>query len=96
MRQQDHCEDFASSVCTLGGSLGDDWGSRSVTRRLYRCGPGCGPAGRIISGQRELSERRAVLSVQLARSLIGTVLMVKRGSRRPLVQVLRALRPRFG
>ena len=82
MRQHDHRGDFVSSVCTLSGSLGDDWGSRSVTRQLLRCGTGRGPAGWIIPGRREPSERRAVLSVQLARTAHGSVLMVRRGSDR--------------
>ena len=76
----DHRGDVFSSVCTLIESLGDDWGLRSVTRKLLRCGPGRGPAGWIIPGQHELSEQRAVLSVQLARLLIGSVLMVRRRS----------------
>ena len=80
MRQHDHREAFVSSVCTLSGSLGDDWGSRSVTRHPLRCGPGRGPAGRIIPGRRELRERRTVLSVQLARLPHGSVLMVRRRS----------------
>jgi hypothetical protein len=67
-------------VCTLSGSLGDDWGSRSVMRQPLRRGPARGPVGRIIPGRHEPSERRAVLSVQLARTVHGSVLMVRTGS----------------
>ena len=51
-----------------------------MTTLPLRCGPGRGPAGRIIPGRREPSERRAVLSVQLARLPHGSVLMVRRRS----------------
>ena len=54
--------------------------SHPVTRQPLRCGPARGPAGRIIPGRRELRERRAVLSVQLARLPHGSVLMVRRRS----------------
>ena len=54
--------------------------SHPVTRRPLRCGPARGPAGWIIPGPREPSERRGVLSVQLARLPHGSVLMVKRQS----------------
>jgi hypothetical protein len=54
--------------------------SHPVTRQPFRRGPTRGPAGRLIPGRRELRERRAVLSVQLARTGYGTVLMVRRGS----------------
>jgi hypothetical protein len=54
--------------------------SRPVTRQPLRCGPARGPAGWIIPGPREPSERRGVLSVQRARLPHGSVLMVRRGS----------------
>jgi hypothetical protein len=54
--------------------------SHRVTRQLFQCGPGRGPAARIIPGRREPSERRAMLSVQLARTAHGSVLMVRRRS----------------
>ena len=54
--------------------------SHPVTRQPLRCGPARGPAGRIIPGPREPSERRGVLSVQLARLPHGSVLMVRRRS----------------
>ena len=46
-----------------------------MTSQPLRRGPARGPAGRIIPGPREPSERRGVLSVQLAR-----LLMVRRRS----------------
>ncbi len=49
----------------------------------------CGPVGRIIPGPHEPSERRGVLSAQLARLLLGSVLMVRQrthGKERPTIR----------